>query len=245
MASVKCIIAAGGGRETRVRKAKSDALAKHLIEAKIGLDESSKRIDKKSAGNVKKNKTRGKGSIEDKKCDICDSIAKGTNIFKLHECLQPFHKQCVNKRTSTEEFALIKKGNVNFNCEKCITSRKGIIPLKALDMKLDSSTIEVADDITTFQIVKKVVESVSDKKEDKKEDIAVTGNTNKNLEDNINILSKENEELKSNLEKRTSEESYEKMKKELDTLEKENAQKLDSDNRYQDVIKEREKCREK
>ena len=41
-----------------------------------------------------------------------------------------FHKQCVNKSTSQQEFSLIKKGELDFNCDDCVKSRLGLNHVK-------------------------------------------------------------------------------------------------------------------
>ena len=40
------------------------------------------------------------------------------------------HKQCVNKSTSQQEFSLIKKGELDFNCDDCVKSRLGLNHVK-------------------------------------------------------------------------------------------------------------------
>ena len=93
-------------------------------QAKIGLEVISKPLNK---DDTKVKKTRAKSSVvTDKKCNICDSNSRELNSFKCNECDKLFHKQCVNKRTSPKEFALLKKGDLSFNCETCVKSRIGI-----------------------------------------------------------------------------------------------------------------------
>ena len=89
----------------------------------IGLaSHSNQQINKNSEAKSKKSKNK---LLSDLKCNICDSNTKELNSFKCHECAHMFHKLCVNKRTSSAEFALIKSGDVAYSCDECIGKRRG------------------------------------------------------------------------------------------------------------------------
>ena len=83
---------------------------------------SKQQINKNNEAKLKKSK---KQAMNDFKCSICELNTKELNSFKCHECAHMFHKLCVNKRTSSEEFALIKSGDVAFHCDTCIGKRRG------------------------------------------------------------------------------------------------------------------------
>ena len=88
----------------------------------LGLASTSKQQINKNETKSKKGK---KQAVSDFKCNICEHNTKELNSFKCHVCSHMFHKLCVNKRTSPEEFALIKNGDVVFNCDNCIGKRRG------------------------------------------------------------------------------------------------------------------------
>ena len=46
-----------------------------------------------------------------------------------------FYKQCLNKSTSQQEFSLIKKGELDFNCDDCVKSRLGLNHVKTPVLK--------------------------------------------------------------------------------------------------------------
>ena len=126
-------------------------------QATIGLE--SKNADVKT----KKAKTKVQDS-KVKRCNICDSNSKELNSFKCHECLQFFHKNCVNKRTSNEEFSLIKKGDISFNCEDCMKARLGIDIPRSFKMIENIATIDVSVEVGEQPVIeeseKEIVESV-------------------------------------------------------------------------------------
>ena len=111
-------------------------------QAKLGLEDSQKTVKKQ---DVKARKSRSKiNAVSEKKCDICESNSKEINSFKCHECDKLFHKQCVSKRTSAMEFALLKKGDLNYNCETCIKNRIGIDTFKALTTEITGEVLDKA-----------------------------------------------------------------------------------------------------
>ena len=115
--------------QTMRKECNLDDYNNHLkSQAKLGMEASSEIMDKKS--ETKGKKAKAKNVAGDKKCSICDSNSKELNSFKCLECAELFHKQCVNKRTSSKEFSLLKKGDIGFNCETCIRKRMGISTLK-------------------------------------------------------------------------------------------------------------------
>ena len=112
-------------------------------QAKLGLNETAKQLNK---NETSKKKEKGKKQAENEsKCSICDLNSKELNSFKCHECSQLYHKNCVSKRTSPAEFSLLKKGDVTFDCEKCITNRRGITPLKSID--INNSILEIQNEV--------------------------------------------------------------------------------------------------
>ena len=113
----------------------------HLkFQAKLGLEDSQKTVNKPDV-RAKKSKTKI-NAVSEKKCDICESNSKEINSFKCHECDKLFHKQCVSKRTSSMEFALLKKGDLDYNCETCIKTRIGIDTFKALTTEVTGEVLD-------------------------------------------------------------------------------------------------------
>ena len=70
----------------------------------------------------------------------------------------------MSKRTSPEEFALLKKGDVMFECENCITNRRGIVPLMAISftelimkMQKEASIKEIEGGISGIESIEMTV----------------------------------------------------------------------------------------
>ena len=103
----------------------------------LGLENSDQLTSQNGDKKAKKVK-----EIKMKKCNICNCNTKELNSFKCQDCNEWFHKQCVNKNTSPEEFTLIKKGSITFNCENCIKSRLGINTLKLPAIEYEQSPPE-------------------------------------------------------------------------------------------------------
>ena len=132
-------------------------------QATLGLNETEKQLNKKE--NIRKKKERSKKQVaNENKCSICDLNSKELNSFKCHECSHLFHKQCVSKRTSPEEFSLLKKGDVMFDCENCISNRRGIVPLRAInftelimEMHKEASIKEIEGGISGIESIEMTV----------------------------------------------------------------------------------------
>ena len=116
-------------------------------QAILGL-EASKTLNK-SEVKAKKPKTKS-NAVSDKKCNICESNSRELNSFKCSECDNLFHKQCVNKRTSVKEFALLKKGDLTYNCETCIQNRVGI---EIVENNMNKVTVDSVDTEETVKAI--------------------------------------------------------------------------------------------
>ena len=158
----------------------------------IGLTEASKQLPKTGEGKQKKNKS--KQASADVKCNICDTNTKELNSFKCLDCSQHYHKLCVSKRTSTSEFALIKNGDVNFNCDNCIGIRRGITTQTATPFNFVEAIREIVNSCAEMNNVMETPNAIeeipevddqkenSDKNEEIPEEITKSDKQNENVE---------------------------------------------------------------
>ena len=146
----------------------------------LGLASSSKQKINKNETKAKKSK---KQTLNDSKCNICDSNTKELNSFKCPDCSHMFHKLCVNKRTSPAEFALIKSGDVVFNCDDCIGKRRGFNTTSFNSFNLVEAIREIVNECVEIEDIDNTPKQLSIEDHMKSSDVNIVNNLTVNTQE--------------------------------------------------------------